>query len=216
MATQLQIVNRVLRRLREDPVTSVADSEYAQVLGEFVNDILREAQDVHQWTACRDEVSTATVASTSEYDLSASINDNSDLLWVMLDDSGMKRIPFDEARQLQLQNPSAATGEPFAFGIENMTMRLYPIPDDVYTVTSKWYVPQYDLEVDGTDDNTEIKIPERPVYLGALVLALNERGEELGEPGGIAERRYNNALGDAILRDEQERIATNYYDGYRD
>jgi hypothetical protein len=44
-------------------------------------------------------------------------------------------------------------------------------------------------------------IPDRPIYELALIYAYNERGEELGEPGSEAYRRYERALGTAIEDD---------------
>jgi len=220
MATQLQVVNKVLRRLREDTVTSIADSTYAQLIAEFVNDILREVQGAHQWSALLSEVTTAVSQSTAEYDLSASINNDSDLLWAMLTTTDKEHkltlTDFDELRRAYLYDPTQDEGEPSHFGIQNMTMRVYPIPDASYTITSKWYVPQAELEVDGTDDDTSITVPSSVVVLGAVYLAMNERGEELGEPGHIVERRYREALSEAILRDAGPRIFTNSWEAYRD
>lgn len=36
--TYLNLVNNVLRRLREDEVSSVADSTYSKLAGDFIND----------------------------------------------------------------------------------------------------------------------------------------------------------------------------------
>ena len=39
--TYLNLVNNVLRRLREEEVSSVQDSTYAKMVGDFVNDAKR-------------------------------------------------------------------------------------------------------------------------------------------------------------------------------
>ena len=36
--TYLDLVNNVLRRLREDEVSSVSESSYSKLVGDFVND----------------------------------------------------------------------------------------------------------------------------------------------------------------------------------
>ena len=36
MATHLELVNRVLRRLREDTVTGITDNDYSELIAEFV------------------------------------------------------------------------------------------------------------------------------------------------------------------------------------
>jgi hypothetical protein len=64
-------------------------------------------------------------------------------------------------------------------------------------------VPQADLALDGTDDDTEIKLPALPIELYATYLALNERGEEMGQPGSLAAANAVDALGSALERDQQ-------------
>ena len=49
-----------------------------------------------------------------------------------------------------------------------------------------------------------------------LFLAFNERGEEMGEPGNMAERRYATSLVDAIDADVQRTGRTNRLEFYRD
>jgi hypothetical protein len=51
MATQLQIVNKVLRRLREGTVTSVSSSSYAKLIAMFVNEAKELIEDTNFWTA---------------------------------------------------------------------------------------------------------------------------------------------------------------------
>ena len=36
--TYLQLVNAVMRRLREEEITTVDESDYAKLIGDFVND----------------------------------------------------------------------------------------------------------------------------------------------------------------------------------
>ena len=54
-----------------------------------------------------------------------------------------------------------------------------------------------ELAADGSTDSVEILVPHRPVQELAMMYALNERGEEMGEPGNLAERRYLRALATA-------------------
>lgn len=42
--TFLQLVNKVLVRLREDTVSSVDENSYSQLIGEFVNDAVKEVE----------------------------------------------------------------------------------------------------------------------------------------------------------------------------
>jgi len=64
------------------------------------------------------------------------------------------------------------------------------------------YLPQTRIGFDALD--TEIQVPARPIELGALWYALEERGEELGAAGVFSERKYRQALDDAISSDSAE------------
>ncbi len=89
-----------------------------------------------------------------------------------------------------------------------------------------FYVPQEDLSTsDNTDATTEITLPTLPVIMGAVYYALNERGEEIGEPGNVAERRYVQAVTAAVENDDRakqsylykyfsnDELASTYRDG---
>ena len=43
--TYLQLVNSVLRRLREDEVDTVDQNSYSKLIGEYVNDAKRAVED---------------------------------------------------------------------------------------------------------------------------------------------------------------------------
>lgn len=94
-------------------------------------------------------------------------------------------------------------------------MRVWPAPSTSRRMKMKFYTEPDVLEVDGSDDATDLRLPDRPVFLGALYYALNERGEEIGEAGGIAERRYYDALGAALESNSKVDEFTNVYDWYR-
>ena len=47
--TYLQLVNKVLVRLREDQVTSVASNDYSLLVGEFVAQAASEVEDAWNW-----------------------------------------------------------------------------------------------------------------------------------------------------------------------
>jgi hypothetical protein len=58
--TYLQLVNSVLRRLREDEVSSVSQNSYSKLIGEFVNDAKRSVEDAYDWTALRTTLTVTT------------------------------------------------------------------------------------------------------------------------------------------------------------
>lgn len=87
--------------------------------------------------------------------------------------------------------------------------------------TREMYIQmQYTLDpepwkVDGSTDSVECTIPPRPVQELAMMYALNERGEEQGEPGNLAERRYLRALAAAKEADVKAGEHANNYDWIR-
>ena len=67
--TYLQLVNSVLRRIREDEVSSVSQNSYSKLVGEFVNDAKRSVEDSYDWTALRTTLTVSTTDDAFNYTL---------------------------------------------------------------------------------------------------------------------------------------------------
>lgn len=67
--TYLQIINAVLRRLRETEVTDVDETDYSKLIGEYVNSVKKEVEAAWDWNALRTTLTLNTVASTFNYTL---------------------------------------------------------------------------------------------------------------------------------------------------
>ena len=52
--TYLEAVNKVLRRLRENTVSSVDETIYSRLIGEFVNDANHMVEDAWDWSNLRE------------------------------------------------------------------------------------------------------------------------------------------------------------------
>lgn len=110
--------------------------------------------------------------------------------------------------------------DPFHFTLEKnadndgWNLVLYPMPSAARHIRIRFNTPEAVL-VPSTDAALVINVPNRPVYLGSLYLAFNERGEEIGEPGGIAERRYLDAKASAVEQEIRVRERAGYYDWER-
>lgn len=89
-------------------------------------------------------------------------------------------------------------------------------PQAVYEITTYWNVQQPQLERDGTDDSTIIRIPNQVVYAGALMYAANERGEEIGEPGNLYQEQFTDALAAAREIEDDPNIRGNLYEFFRE
>lgn len=229
MATQLTIVNNILERLREDTVTSVADNVYAKLIARFINDAKADLEDIsYEWSVYVTEIDLTILAdsSTTTYDIGAT-NDRS---WLMRD-FNEDRVPaayditdgevgqlFDvpykilkREQNLTIDGNTTST-YPRIFALKANSSGdgfeieiTYPVDSGLSARDWRtyWYVPQDDLALDGTDNGTSILLPSRPIEMQAIFYALNERGEEMGEPGGVAASRAKAALAAALENDMQ-------------
>lgn len=214
--TYLQAINEVLKRLREDTVGTVDYSSYSSLISTFVNDAKREVENAWNWRVLMQEFHLATINGGSlDYDIEGLIEPEARLAY----DDCKKPMVYDvtENDELQLEQYSydrwvrrykidpdglAENHKPSFFAVNKDSDSQWRIyfdgAPDVYRHYKIWfYVPQDEL----TLANTEILVPWRPVVHLALLYALDERGEEIGEPGSKAWRRFDKSLGDAIAMD---------------
>lgn len=238
--TVLEIVNRVLRRLREDTVTTITETSYSALVGEFVADIHEELLE-HEWSSMehtvdvpvdaaqrvldlsRTEANSGDVATTSRVPTTDSIiyfakvfDDTSDTDGMPLFIVSPQEIEcrYQEDRDQELTDPIwiAFRNHPDRDGLE---ATIYPPPLSARHIRIYAWTPEAPIDID-TDDNREVLVPARPIRLGALYLALNERGEELGEPGGVAERRYEESVGQALEADVNRKVQGGRYVAHRE
>lgn len=74
--TNLQLVNDVLIRLRESPVSTVSQTPYSSLVGAFINDAKREVEDSWQWSCLLDTLSFNTIAGISSYETNIMVTRN--------------------------------------------------------------------------------------------------------------------------------------------
>lgn len=208
MATYTQIINSVLRRLRESEVAGPTSSAYATMLGDLVNETKREVEDAHRWHSLRTQVQVTTAASTNGYSITGA---GQRFKWIdskrwAYDQTNESIIYPRDSRQLKrtlIEN--TVTGKPYYYYIEGVDAsgdpKVYFVsqPDGVYTINFDIVIPQADLS-SGTD---VITVPEWPVILGTYAKALAERGEDNGRTHGEAYNQYQSALSDAVAIDAQ-------------
>ena len=221
MATQLQIVNDVLRRLRETQVSSVASNEYSELVGSFVNDAKETLEDMWFWTVNETEIDLSILADgTRNYEVAGtndrsflvrSINDQIPMAYDVTtnDKAQLCDIPLKALREFRNSSSTIddAVDQPTGFALKpdadgrGWSVELYQGSGTARTWRFYWYAPQGELAVDGSDDNTQVLLPKRPVYLRALYYAQYERGE--AQPGGIEEKRAHAAAAAAMELDMQ-------------
>lgn len=201
--TYLNIINNVLRRLREDTVTTVDETTYSLMVGDFVNDAKRLCEDATDWSALRQTLAVTTTDGTFSYVLTGSQN-RGKILDVVNDTSNFfmeYRAAHDFNKKFLIDSPETNAPRYYSFnGVDSSgdtQVDLFPIPDKAYTLNFNMIIRQGDL-VNPTD---ELKIPHLPVVHMAVALLSRERGET----GGTSTAEYfsiaDKYLSDAVAMD---------------
>lgn len=199
--TYLELVNAVLRRVREQEVITVSQTDYSKLIGDFVNETKREIEDSWQWNVLRQTISVTTASGTSNYSLTgagqrARILEayNTTGQWFMYNAS---KTYANE--QLRVTSP-APTGAPYYYstnGVDasgDIKVDIIPVPDVAHVLKFDCYVPQADL----VNDSDEVLVDSNALIQGALMKAIIERGEDGGKGSDLQVDAYKKAVGNAI------------------
>ena len=202
--TYLQIVNNVLKRLRERTVSTVDETSYSELIGILVNDAKREVEDSWSWSALRTTLTATTTEDIYNYELNGSgnritildvINDTSDIV--------MDYKPAHWMNKAFLTTSSVTKGDPLFYsfnGISNdgdTQVDVYPVPDKAYSL--RFNVIQ--RTADFSADADETSIPVQAIQSLAYAKAVEERGEDGGQSVASAYAVAARMLSDAISLD---------------
>ena len=202
----LDIVNSVLRRLRENEVSSVQETPYSKLIGDLVNVVKREVEDSWNWSVLRTTLTASTTASLFNYVLDGSTtrlrvldiyNDTDNIIMQQRSSRW-----FD--KQFLLTNPE--TGSPHYYNFNGVDVNgdsqidFFPIPDATYEIRINCIVPQANLSA----DSDLIQVPAFIVIEGAIARAISERGDD----GGYVEQeqRYRSMMADYIAIESAQRM----------
>ena len=207
MKTYLQMVNTVLRRLREREVATVQGSAntntYPRLIGDFINEAKTMVENAWDWSGLRTTMTVTTQADVFNYVLTGSgnrfevlnvINDTDDHFLEYRDSAW-----FDEQYLMQ----PVLTGSPKYYNFNGVDANgdtqvdLYPKPDGAYTLRFNVIKRTADLAADADT----VQIPDRPIVLFAYAMAIEERGEDSGQGSGWAYQTAQSALSDEIALD---------------
>ena len=72
--TYLEIVNNILRRLRERTVSTVNETVYSTLIGVLVNDAKSEVENAWNWSALRNTLTLTTSSGIFNYELNGTGN----------------------------------------------------------------------------------------------------------------------------------------------
>jgi len=205
--TYLQMVNSVLRRLREKEVTTVQgltnQNSYARLIGDFINESKTMVENAWDWSALRTTLTVQTQEDIFNYILTGSGN-RFEVLNVINDTDDRfleyrEGIWFDRAYLMS----EVLRGSPAYYNFNGVDANgdtqvdIYPKPDGVYDLRFNVVKRTPDLSAD-TD---KVLIPTRPIILLAYAMAVEERGEDGGNSSMWAYQTGQSALSDEIALD---------------
>ena len=208
--TYRELINQVLIRLREDTIdtdwSGVINnasnvSAYHKLIGSLINDAKRSIEERHDWLNLRETVNISTVNGTKNYNLSS--GQEIKILDVINNDTGMHLNQVSRVYINSVKYPTDDTGEPLYYAFNgsdssnNLKVDLSPVPTNVDTLS--FDIVKYQDEL--TTATTVLKIPAKPVILGAWARAIAERGEDGGTQSSIMAQEANEALKQAIMLD---------------
>jgi len=201
--TYLNIVNEVLRRLREEEVSTITQNTYSKMVGDFVNDAKQIVGDSHDWSTLRTTVVVPTVADTTEYSLTnagervkiySAINDTSNFFMRYESPNW-----FNNAYYIS----GEVTGTPDSYTFDGIDtngdtkVRVYPKPSGVFNLRFDLIARESEL----TSDTDTTVLPKNAIVHNAVALLARERGET----GGTTAQDYfliaDKHLSDAIAID---------------
>ena len=227
--TYLQLINNVLTRLREDPITAdqvdndFSSNAYWRSIGAHVNDAKDRVEDAWQWGALRgtdlvDVVEDQVFFACPNSDDNAYIlkrilvQENGNFLkWITIPDVRMKYaginagngtpkgVPYQFATSGEVQESDLASN--------GGTFQDSQLGDQKYVLfpTSNG---AYTLQIDRVshqaplvDASDRLLVPSLPVYTLATALASRERGEVGGTPTSELFAIADRHLSDAIAQD---------------
>ena len=205
--TYLQLVNAVLRRLREKEVTSLSvavnGNTYPKLIGDFVNEAKTMVENAWDWSALRTTNTITTEADIFNYILTGS-NNRFEVIHVLndTDDFVMQYRESNWFDKAYLFN-DVQTGSPRYYSFNGVDANgdtqvdLYPKPDGVYDIRFNVLQRPKDL----VTDTDKLLVPSRPVVLLAYAMAVEERGEDGGNASTWAYQTGQSALSDEIALD---------------
>ncbi len=208
--TYRELINQVLIRLREDTIAtdwssdindSSTVSAYEKVIGALVNDAKRYVEQRHDWLNLRETVDISTVNGTKNYNLSS--GQEIKIIDSVNNDTGMHLNQVSKVYINTVKYPTDPTGEPLYYAFNgsdasnNLKIDLSPVPTEAHTISFDIVKHQDEL----TTAATVLKVPSKPVILGAWAMAIAERGEDGGTQSSLMAAESLEALKQAIILD---------------
>ena len=182
--TYLNLVNAVLRKLRENEVTVVQENDYSKLIGDFVNDALNSVEASWDWSSLRTVIDITVFDGQKTYPLTDfGIRGELMSLYNVSEKQELTQKTKSYIKDKHYKDPNNSTGKPrnFCFDgtdVNNDTqVTLYPTPDATYQIEANVVLRNQQL----FEDSDTTKLPTQPIVQLAFAYALRERGETGGQ-----------------------------------
>ena len=201
--TYLELVNNVLRRMREDPVSSLYENSQSAVVADFINDARRHVEESHDWSTLFTDFTFNTAASDKLYSLTDTQNRATVVDVRNLTSMGfLVYVPSQWIRRSEMiQNPGESTPTKYTIdGVDangDTQIQLWPIPDGIYSMSVRLVQRSGDLTLEGSTTN----LPHMPIIHMAHMLAASERGDVSAGDIQMLAAQASKSLNDAIQYD---------------
>lgn len=201
--TYLEIVNSVLRKLRENPVTTVGEHDYARLIGDFVNDAVSSVEASWDWSSLRDSIVITTIDGQDTYSLTDfGIRGEIMSVYNVSENQELRQATKAYIVDKQYKTPQGK-GRPRYWAINGTDSNndskivFHPKPDSTSVIDVNVVLRNQRL----VEDADTTKLPELPIVQLAFAYALRERGETGGQSAMEQTVTAQNDLANAIALD---------------
>jgi hypothetical protein len=210
MATYLDVLNAVQRRLRETVSSDVETTDYDTLLAIFIDDAKRQLEDIFMWYRYREIVEGNTADDDDTFDLGSGTSQRTTVEkgWNTTSADPLRKMPLRTIIINQLASTvSKGTIDGYHWGGGDSTdgttrLHIYPRADGVQALKFWVYNPPVDLR--GTVKTTVYNGPAHVIELGAYLRAIAERGESGGMSYQIAKLDYDRSVHDMLHNELQQ------------
>lgn len=198
--TYLDLINKVLIRLRETQVATPTDTDYSLLVGALVNDAKNTVESAWDWAALRTTKTVTTSAADNTYTLTGSGGDYKFLDVYNATSQFRLRLISQNEMNTRINLNTAASSAPEYFSLNGLdsagdqNIIVYPTPDGTYSLKFDMVAREPELE-DATDTTM---LPTRPIIMYAWAMATRERGETGGTAAQEIFALADRALADAV------------------
>lgn len=198
----LQLVNQVLRKLREDTVTTVNENDYSNLIGIFVNDAINAVEASWDWSSLRKTLSIPTYSGQDTYPL-INFGMRGEVMYVYNTSNNNEIKQRTKAYIDDKRYKTDNLGMPYSWALKGVDVNndtnliLFPKPDKEYILSVDCVIRNESLEAD-TDVTA---LPTLPIIQLAFAYALREKGETGGQSAMEQSMYADKDLANAIALD---------------